>query len=114
MEDIFVILTNLSWRLGTKGNLYDILPIDGKLILIRLALMGRSPFERCQAFFLKELLAKKKISKSSYYSKIICKKWYQAKWKDSASNFKIYWVNRKRDLKASEEWAKTYEIFSRH
>ena len=52
MENTFVSPTDLSGPLGTKINLYDILPIYGKLISIRLAVVGLylPPFERCLNF----------------------------------------------------------------
>ena len=75
MENIFVSPTDLSGPLGTKRNLYDILFIDGKFISIRLALVELylPPFERCLTFFLKELLAKRKLVSLHIISKIICK-----------------------------------------
>ena len=64
--------------------------------------------------FLIELLAQRKLVSLHIIAKLFEKSCYQAKWKDSAFNFKIYWVSIKIDLKASEEWTKTYEIFPRH
>ena len=63
MENTFISPTDLSGRLGTKRNLYNILFIDGKLSWITLALVGLylPPFEKCPTFFLKELFAKRKL-----------------------------------------------------
>ena len=89
MENTFVSPTDLSGRLGTKRNLYDILSIDGKLISIRLALVGLylPPFERCPTFFLKELLAKRKLVSIHIISKIICKNRLSSNMKSLCSQF---------------------------
>ena len=52
MENTFASPTDLSGLLGTKIKFYDILSIDGKLIMIRLALVELylPSFERCPTF----------------------------------------------------------------
>ena len=91
MKNTFVSPIDLSGRLGTKRNPFDILFFDGMLILIRLTLVKLyfPPFERFFTFLLKELLVKITLVNLHILSKINAKIGYQEKWKDPAPNSKV-------------------------
>ena len=92
MENTFISPTDLSGRLGTKRNLYDILCVDSKKAWFQLILVGLylPPFDKCPTFFLKEIFAKRKLvsmlRRKTYGDYIIGSK---TRSEDTPANYKV-------------------------
>ena len=63
MENKYVSPEDLSFKLGSKENLYKILTIDCRqyFIIYTLVNLYLPPYEKCTTSFMKDILSKKKL-----------------------------------------------------